>query len=196
MRQLHFLSLTHIFVQLFPVTGPLMTYHDLQDRVLSSSGRIHSPLELESAQFGHRGPHFFPAPPFCCWGSGLYWDISSAVPPCPGTGFLLLLPCQDLPFPRDFPSVPFPTVLCPALNPSDSYGLACTWGLRSHVDLYYLVIAWCPLSTLVGHKDGGGMSPAGRGGENSCLLCFFCSVHCLKCKYPLFRAIIMILFKW
>lgn len=196
MRQLHFLSLTHIFVQLFPVTGPLMTYHDLQDRVLSSSGRIHSPPELESAQFGHRGPHFFPAPPFCCWGSGLYWDISSAVPPCPGTGFLLLLPCQDLPFPRDFPSVPFPTVLCPALNPSDSYGLACTWGLRSHVDLYYLVIAWCPLSTLVGHKDGGGMSPAGRGGENSCLLCFFCSVHCLKCKYPLFRAIIMILFKW
>lgn len=196
MRQLHFLSLTHIFVQLFPVTGPLMTYHDLQDRVLSSSGRIHSPPELESAQFGHRGPHFFPAPPFCCWGSGLYGDISSAVPPCPGTGFLLLLPCQDLPFPRDFPSVPFPTVLCPALNPSDSYGLACTWGLRSHVDLYYLVIAWCPLSTLVGHKDGGGMSPAGRGGENSCLLCFFCSVHCLKCKYPLFRAIIMILFKW
>lgn len=33
MRQLHFLSLTHIFVLLFPVTGSLMTYHDLQDRV-------------------------------------------------------------------------------------------------------------------------------------------------------------------
>ena len=193
MRQLNFLSLTHIFVPLFPVTGPLMTCHNLQDRVLSSSGSIHSPPESESAQFGHPGPQFSPAPPRCSWGSGLYWDISPAVPSCPGTSFLLLLPCQDLRFPRVFRSVPFPRILCPVLNPSDSYGLACTWGLRSHVDLYCLVIARCPLSTLVGHGDGGGMSPAGMGGGNSCLLCLFCSVHCLKCKYPLFRADIIVL---
>ena len=116
MRQLNFLSLTHIFVLLFPVTGPLMTCHNLQDRVLSSSGSIHSPPESEAAQFGHPGPHFSLAPPRCSWGSGLCWDISPAVPPCPGTSFLLLLPCQDLPISKSLSLCSFPQSTLPSFE--------------------------------------------------------------------------------
>lgn len=128
MEQLHFLSLTHIFVLLFPVTGSLMTYHDLQDRVRLLR-QDSQPSELGSAQFGHLSAFLPSTTILCSWGSGLYWDISSAVLPAQGPeSFLLLLPCQDLPFPRSLSLCSFPQGTLAVLNPSDSYGLACTWG--------------------------------------------------------------------